>query len=118
MVFALRRASYVVVAILQMPSIIFNLMLLIVSSVLYFAWIEHFQPFQNPRNMRIESANELLLLLLTYHLLCLTDLTFVDSQVSTIQSSFLTIIIILICINFFAVITDAINWQKQIKRLD
>ena len=50
LIFSLRRASYVVMALLDFPSIIFNLMLHIGLSVAYFAWIEHFKPFSNPRN--------------------------------------------------------------------
>ena len=77
-IFALRRASYVMIAVFEFESIIFNIILLIIVSIIYFCFIASVRPFASPLLLKLESLNEFLLLTLCYHLLCFTDLTLIS----------------------------------------
>ena len=79
LIFSLRRASFVVVSLIEFPTIILNLIFLIVLSIVYLAWLEEVKPFQLRKNHYLETANELLILFLCYHMICFTDLTDLES---------------------------------------
>lgn len=110
--FTLRRVSFVLIAIIPFSYVYFNIVVLIVSSILYFAWLEHVKPFQSLMQMRLEAANEMLLLSLFYHMLCFTNLTQISSQVSTIQFSFLANILFLVALNLFSLAATIIPIEK------
>lgn len=99
------------IAMMEFPLVLFNLMVLIYLSVFYFAWFEHARPFRSNVQHYLERLNELILLALCYHMLCYTDLTLIDSQITVIQSSFLAIIGILVILNILSVINTAVDFQ-------
>ena len=73
--FSLRRVSFVLIAIIPFSNVYFNIVLLIISNILYISWLEHVNPFHSRTHLRLEALNETLLLFLFCHMLCLTGLT-------------------------------------------
>lgn len=92
-----------------------NMILLIFLSIVYFAWLEEVKPFELSKNHKLETANELLLLFLCYHMICFTDLTDLETQIEHVQPSFIVTFVLLIIVNFIALIVDFVSPYK-IKR--
>ena len=102
--FSIRRVCYVFLALLNLPSIQFNMFLLILSSIIHFWFMAHVRPLNSTRQFRLEFINELFLLGLCYHLLCFTDLMVVEWQIDGVQPSFQIGIVAIIAINLAALV--------------
>ena len=115
LIFSIRRVCFVLVSLIEFPTIMLNMILLIILSIVYLAWLEEVKPFQLRKSHYLETANELLILLLCYHMICFTDLTDLQSQVEEIQPSFIFIFVFMISLNLIALIIDVFSPYK-IKR--
>ena len=73
-VFMLRRTLFVFLmfSLMKQPAIQMNL--LIFSSVLYIIYLQYVQPHDNASSVLIETFNEVILLVICYHFILLTDL--------------------------------------------
>ena len=112
MIFVLRRATYVMNALIDFSNVFYNLIILIVSSLFYFVWLETVRPFWSRKLMILESFNEAMIMTLCYHMICFTDLTIIEHQLSPIQYSFLILIAFMIVVNLFSIFITAFNFEK------
>ena len=108
-IFTLRRASYVMVAMIKFPSngMFFNICFLIWLSIIYWSWLGHVKPFINRQELILEISNEMIILYICYHLFCFTELTALEAQVTTIMNSFLAAVALLVIVNLLYM-TDTI----------
>ena len=112
MIFVLRRATYVMNALIDFSNVFYNLIILIVSSLFYFIWLENVRPFWSRKLLILETFNEAIIMALCYHMICFTDLTTIENQLSPIQYSFLILIAFLIVANLFSIFYTAFNYEK------
>lgn len=105
--FTLRRASYVMIALIEFPSTcVFNISLLICVSVFYWSWLGHMKPFESRKELVVEIFNELTIIYLCYHLFCFTDLTTLDAQLRPIMQSFLFSIALMLAVNLLSMVNE------------
>lgn len=105
-IFAFRRASYVILALVKLISNQVNMTILIISNVLYLSWLQEYRPFNSRRLIHLETSNEVILLLLIYHIQFFTEFTSVENQIKVIMPIYLYLIAALIISNLGSLFYD------------